>query len=139
MSKTKNYLGLVSIWKINSLFKEFKCSLSTMVDFAVTKYFLKSNQKKKINKSYKTLTLKSPWNCVLFHGKAFAISYLVLSKKNADSQVERKAGKKRTLCSLRGEGAKEVELLLESTSLMTFSSCLYSDIHNINKPQRQIN
>lgn len=50
------------MWKINSLFKEFKCSLPTMVDFAVTKYFLKSNQKKKdqqiIQNTYFEITLK---------------------------------------------------------------------------------
>lgn len=35
LSKTKNYLTLVSMYEINSLLKEFKCSFPTMVDFAV--------------------------------------------------------------------------------------------------------
>lgn len=35
LSKTKNYLTLVSMYEINSLLKEFKSSFPTMVDFAV--------------------------------------------------------------------------------------------------------
>lgn len=35
LSKTKNYPTLVSMYEINSLLKEFKCSFPTMVDSAV--------------------------------------------------------------------------------------------------------